>query len=82
MGSDLQGRNSSQASDWGGLLVRFAAWLLVVACVFAIFYGMTTRPTKRPAQPYMIPQSEPHPNPTEPAGSKPMPREQQYRYSV
>ena len=70
------------AADWGGFAVRFAAWLLVFACVFAMFYGLTSQPEQRSLRPFTVPEGASHPAMPEPAGSMPMPKEQRYRYSV
>lgn len=70
------------ASDWGGWIVRFAAWLLVFACVFAIFYGITSQPARRPL-PYLIPGEGIRPGAPAPAGSVPaQPQDERLRYSV
>lgn len=81
MGSDPQADHTRQGSDWGGFFVRLAAWLLVFACVFAIFYGLTSQPGRRLPQPYTVPQEGPRRlTPPEPGGSTP--QEPRYRYSV
>gem|GEM_PF-2843220 len=76
-------RSTPPGPDWGGFIVRFAAWLLVFVCVFAIFYGITAPPSRKPLPPYMVPDRGIQPRGPAPAGSTPTaPRDPLSRYSV
>jgi hypothetical protein len=76
-------RSTQPGPDWGGFIVRFAAWLLVFACVFAIFYGITAQPARKPLPPHIAPDMGIHPPGPAPAGSTPAaPQDPLKRYSV
>ena len=73
--------NHGTGLDWGGFIVRLAAWLLVFACVFAIFYGMTGKPRVRLMKP--VPEGASFPHSPVPGESMPSPEpERRPRYSV